>query len=88
MKKLFEIHFCDGTKGTALAPDVHVVYFMLSENEKTEIVGIKEIDNHEAGSIAVKISEMAQPPLTGQDQAFFIAGFQECVKWMSSNGNI
>lgn len=46
MKKLFEIHFCDGTKRTALAPDVHVVYFMLSENEKTEIVGIKEIDNH------------------------------------------
>ena len=46
------------------------------------------ISVNEAGSIAVKISEMAQPPLTGQDQAFFIAGFQECVKWMSSNGNI
>jgi len=39
----------------------------------------------EAGVMAVKISEMAEPPLIAQEQAFFIAGFCECVKWLGSN---
>ena len=39
----------------------------------------------EAGAMAVKISEMVEPPLTAQEQSFFIAGFCECVKWLSSN---
>ena len=39
----------------------------------------------EAGVMAVKISEMVEPPLTAQEQAFFIAGFCECVKWLGSN---
>lgn len=39
----------------------------------------------EAGIAAVKISEMVDPPLTAQEQAFFIAGFSECIKWLSSN---
>lgn len=39
----------------------------------------------EAGVMAVKISEMVEPPLTEQEQAFFIAGFCECVKWLASN---
>ena len=39
----------------------------------------------EAGVMAVKISEMAEPPLTAQEQSFFIAGFCECVKWLGSN---
>ena len=39
----------------------------------------------EAGVVAVKISEMVEPPLTAQEQAFFIAGFCECVKWLASN---
>ncbi len=39
----------------------------------------------EAGVMAVKISEMTEPPLTAQEQAFFIAGFCECVKWLGSN---
>ena len=39
----------------------------------------------EAGVMAVKISEMVEPPLTPQEQAFFIAGFCECVKWLGSN---
>jgi len=39
----------------------------------------------EAGAMAVKISEMTEPPLTAQEQAFFIAGFCECVKWLGSN---
>ena len=36
----------------------------------------------EAGVMAVRISEMVQPPLTSQEQSFFIAGFCECVKWL------
>ena len=39
----------------------------------------------EAGVVAVNISEMVEPPLTAQEQAFFIAGFCECVKWLASN---
>lgn len=39
----------------------------------------------EAGVMAVKISEMIEPPLTAQEQSFFIAGFCECVKWLGSN---
>jgi hypothetical protein len=39
----------------------------------------------EAGIMAVKISEMVEPPLTAQEQSFFIAGFCECVKWLGSN---
>ena len=39
----------------------------------------------EAGIAAVKISEMVEPALTAQEQSFFIAGFQECIKWLSSN---
>ena len=36
----------------------------------------------DAGVIAVKISESIKPELTAQEQAFFIAGFQECIKWL------
>ena len=36
----------------------------------------------DAGIIAVGISEMVKPELTAQNQAFFIAGFQECIKWL------
>ena len=39
----------------------------------------------EAGVMAVKISEMVEPPLTAQEQSFFIAGFCECVRWLSIN---
>ena len=39
----------------------------------------------EAGVMAIKISEMVEPPLTEQEQSFFIAGFCECVKWLGSN---
>lgn len=41
---------------------------------------IPNIDD--AGVIAVKISEMGETPLTAQEQSFFIAGFQECIKWL------
>lgn len=39
----------------------------------------------EAGVMAVKISETLEDKLTAQEQAFFIAGFCECVKWLGSN---
>lgn len=39
----------------------------------------------EAGVMAVKISEKLEDKLTAQEQAFFIAGFCECVKWLASN---
>jgi hypothetical protein len=37
----------------------------------------------EAGSIAVSISELITPELTANEQALFIAGFQECIKYLS-----
>jgi hypothetical protein len=36
----------------------------------------------DAGIIAVGISESVTPKLTAQEQSFFIAGFQECIKWL------
>ena len=35
----------------------------------------------EAGAIAVSISSNLNPKLTAQEEAMFIAGFQECVKY-------
>lgn len=39
----------------------------------------------EAWVMAVRISETLEDKLTAQEQAFFIAGFCECVKWLASN---
>lgn len=50
---------------------------------KPPVSGCPSFD--EAGIAAVKISEMVEPKLTTQEQSFFIAGFQECIKWLSSN---
>jgi hypothetical protein len=36
----------------------------------------------DAGIIAVKISEMVKPEMSSHEQAYFIAGFQECIKWL------
>ena len=36
----------------------------------------------EMGTVAAKIAESINPKLTAQEEAFFIAGFQECAKWM------
>lgn len=36
----------------------------------------------EAGVIAVKISKNLTEELTSQQQSFFIAGFQECIKYL------
>jgi hypothetical protein len=38
----------------------------------------------EATKVAVRISEEAiTPPLDAKEQALFIAGFQECIKWLN-----
>lgn len=39
----------------------------------------------EAGAISVKIAEKIRPELTPQEQVFFVAGFQECVKYLSGH---
>lgn len=36
----------------------------------------------EAGVIAVRVSENLTDKLTSQEQSFFIAGFQECIKYL------
>ena len=46
---------------------------------------LQESMTDEAGVMAVKISETLEDKLTAQEQAFFIAGFCECVKWLASN---
>jgi len=40
-----------------------------------------------AGITAVEISEGVKPELTAQEQAFFVAGFQECVKYLELQSN-
>jgi hypothetical protein len=38
----------------------------------------------DATKVAVRISEEAiTPPLDAKEQAFFVAGFQECIKWLN-----
>jgi hypothetical protein len=37
-----------------------------------------------AGAIAVKIAEGVTPTLTAKEQAMFIAGFQECIKYLKT----
>lgn len=42
----------------------------------------------EAGVIAVRISENITPDLTAQEQAFFVAGFKECVKYLNESPSL
>jgi len=45
-----------------------------------KIVSLPSIDD--AGIAAVQISESVIPKLDAQEQALFLAGFQECIKWL------
>ena len=47
-------------------------------------VSLPSVDD--AGIIAVEISEINNE-MTAQEQAFFIAGFQECVKYLNMQSN-
>ena len=40
----------------------------------------------DAGVIAVNVASNVRPKLTAQEEAMFIAGFQECVKYLSMLG--
>ena len=40
----------------------------------------------DAGVIAVNVASNVRPKLTAQEEAMFIAGFQECVKYLSGQG--
>jgi len=55
-----------------------------AEQSRPEVSGsLPSVD--EIVVMAVKISEMVEPPLTAHEQSFFIAGFCECVKWLGRN---
>jgi hypothetical protein len=46
---------------------------------------MKELPTVEqAGAIAVEISEKLSEPMEAREQAFFVAGFQEAVKYLKS----
>ena len=47
-------------------------------------VSLPSVEN--AGIIAVEISEINNE-MTAQEQAFFIAGFQECIKYLEMQSN-
>lgn len=40
----------------------------------------------DVGVIAVNVASNVKPKLTAQEEAMFIAGFQECVKYLSMQG--
>lgn len=40
----------------------------------------------DAGVIAVNVASNVRPKLTAQEESMFIAGFQECVKYLSMQG--
>lgn len=42
----------------------------------------------DAGVIALGLSKSINPKLTAQEQAFFIAGFQECIKYQLNEKSI
>lgn len=53
---------------------------MIQQNKANAINFLPSIE--EVGGIAVTIAESVKPELTVQEQAFFVAGFQECIKWL------
>jgi len=59
-----------------------------NEAQKPEL-GISDVSGSlpsldDATKVAVRISEEAiTPPLDAKEQALFIAGFQECMKWLN-----
>jgi hypothetical protein len=60
-----------------------------SKNNGTAQLGIGGVSGSlpsldDATKVAVIISEEAiTPPLDAKEQALFIAGFQECIKWLN-----
>ena len=52
-------------------------------DESTAIKSLPSLD--EAGIAAVKILHRVSPELSEKEQSFFVAGFQECIKWLKLN---
>ena len=71
----------------ALALDEY--YKLLEYVEELEQLTIPAVrgslpSSDDATKVAVRISEEAiKPPLDAKEQAVFIAGFQECIKWLN-----
>jgi len=69
-------------------------YKMKNENSevgKTKVLNIADVmamlpSVDDAGVIAVNVASNVRPKLTAQEEAMFIAGFQECVKYLSMQG--
>ena len=62
-----------------------------SEVGKTKALNIADVmamlpSVDDAGVIAVNVASNVVPKLTAQEEAMFIAGFQECVKYLSMQG--
>ena len=60
-----------------------------SKEKHSEALNIADVSGSlpsldDATKVAVRISEEAiTPPLDVKEKAFFIAGFQECIKWLN-----
>jgi len=59
-------------------------YKAASKEEVSGNVLLPTID--EAGIAAVKLSEKLFPNLAANEEAMLVAGFQECIKWLSVKG--
>ena len=53
------------------------------KEKRIRMSNTKSITIEKAGVIAVELSEAIVPTLTAQEQSFFVAGFQECVKYIN-----
>ena len=56
--------------------------FDRQQRERYENLQRREVD---AAAAAIEIAERVQPPLSVNEQAFFVAGFTECIKWLNQN---
>lgn len=58
-------------------------------NPFNNIIDLKTLKNiilpniDEAGVVALNVASNVRPKLTAQEEAMFVAGFQECVKYLS-----
>jgi hypothetical protein len=51
-------------------------------NQKNQLANVILPNDDDAGIIAVNIASTVNPKLTANESAFFIAGFQECIKYL------
>jgi hypothetical protein len=48
------------------------------------VIEVEDEKIYEAAKAAIEIGSKITPELTANEEAFFIAGFQECIKWQKS----